>query len=287
MQDASLISAAEFWFGAGDPGAGLGSSVPVNIVGGNIVATVPLAGVTAGVHPLNLRVQDLAGNWSKVSTVTVTVIPPNRIFADTFDSGTLSAWTGSTGGVSVTAAAAMNGSTRGLAVTLPGGRNNRASYVTDASPLSETGYHAQFSFNRNTLTSGSNATTVLTLFDGQTLAGGQVFALQYHLTGGTPQLRTVLYRSGAAAVTGAWVTLPAGAHTLRIDWTSGPATGGNQGSLRLSVDGASKQLLTGNTSTLRIDTVRLGVTAGVTTTATGSTAGAAWFDTFTSGRTTP
>jgi hypothetical protein len=261
--------------------------VPVNIVGGKIVATVPLAGVTAGTQPLNLRVKDLAGNWSKVATVTVTVVPPNRIFADSFDSGTLSAWTGSTGGVSVSAAAAMNGSTRGLAVTLPGGRNNRVSYVTDASPLSETGYHAQFSFNRNTLTSGSNAATVLTLFDGQTLAGGQVFAIQYHLTGGTPQIRTVLSRSGAGTVTGAWVTLPAGAHTLRIDWTAGPATGGSQGSLRLSVDGVSKQLLTGNTNTLRIDTVRLGVTAGVTTTATGSTAGTAWFDTFTSGRTTP
>ena len=287
VQDASLISAAEFWFGAGDPGAGHGSSVPVSIVSGKVVVTVPLAGITAGAQPVNLRVQDLAGNWSKAVTVTVTVVPPNLIFADNFESGTLSAWSGATGGVSSTAAAAMGGSHRGLQVTLPGGRNNRVSHLTDASPLNETGYHAQFSFNRNTLTTGTNAATVLTLFDARNAANGQVFALQYHLTAGTAQVRTVLYRSGAGTLTGAWVTLPTGARTMRIDWTSGPATGTGAGSLRLSVDGVSRSLLTGNTSTLRIDTVRLGVIAGVTTTRTGSTAGTAYFDTFTSGRTTP
>ena len=174
---------------------------------------------------------------------------------------------------------------RGLQVALPGGRGNRPSYVTDASPNAETGYHASFSLNAGTLTSGSAGATVLTLFEGRTAAGGQVFALQFHrLASGVRQVRTVLSRSGTTALTGAWLDLPSGAHTMRLDWTSGPATGTTAGSLRLLVDGASVQSSTGNTATLRVDTVLLGVTAGVTSTRTSTMAGTAYVDSFVSTR---
>ena len=91
-------------------------------------------------------------------------------------------------------------------------------------------------------------------------------------------------RSGATALTGGWVTLPAGAHALRVDWTSGPATGATAGSLKLLVDGATATVSTGNTSTLRVDTVLLGVTAGVTSTGTSSMKGTAYVDSFVSTR---
>jgi hypothetical protein len=216
----------------------------------------------------------------------VTVVRPNPIFSDAFSGPTLlPPWSAVTGGVSLSTLAGIP-SGSGLKVTLPGGATNRVSYLTDNTPLNETTYHASFSFNRNTLTSGSNAATVLTLFDGRNAANGAVFSLQYHLTGGNVQVRTVLSRTGAAAVNGAWVTLTTGAHTLRVDWTSGPAFGGGAGSLQLSVDGTSRSLQNGNTSGLRVDSVRLGVVAGVTTTATGSTAGTAYFDNFVSTRNT-
>ena len=51
-----------------------------------------------------------------------------------------------------------------------------------------------------------------------------------------------------------------------------------------SVDGATRQASTGNTSTLRVDTVLLGVTAGVTQTATSSMKGTAYVDSFVSTR---
>ena len=151
------FAAAEFWLGSTDPGAGKGTRVPVSLVGTNIVATVPLAGIPVGSQQVNLRVQDLAGNWSNAVHTTVTVKPPNAIFSDTFDSGALTAWSARTGGVSVTAAAGIpvGGANRGLEVTLPGGRGNRASYVTDTTPNGETSYHASFSLNAGTLTSGS------------------------------------------------------------------------------------------------------------------------------------
>ncbi|HEY3437960.1 MAG TPA: hypothetical protein VGK35_09750, partial [Actinotalea sp.] len=280
------FATAEFWLGTTDPGVGKATRVPVSLVGTDIVATVPLAGIAVGAQRFNLRVQDLAGNWSNAVNTTVTVSRPNAIFSDTFDSGTLAAWSASTGGVSVTAAAALpvGGTNRGLQVRLPGGTANRPSYVTDTSPVGETAYHAQFRFDASTLTSGSLAATVLTIFEGRTAANGQVFAVQLHRTGGVVQVRTVLDRSGAGALTGAWVTLPSGAHDLRVDWLSGPATGTGAGTLQLKVDGLIAQTQGGNTSTLRVDTVLLGVTAGVTSTASSSMAGTAYIDSFVSTR---
>ncbi|WP_407345465.1 multicopper oxidase domain-containing protein [Pengzhenrongella phosphoraccumulans] len=282
------FATAEFWVGGTDPGVGKATRIPVALVGTNIVATVPLAGITAGGQQFNLRVQDLAGNWSNAVSTTVTVSMPNAIFSDTFNSGTLAAWSASTGGVVVTAAAAIpvGGANRGLAVTLAGGTGNRPSFVTDNTPTGETGYHASFAFNANTLTSGTTAATVLTLFQAQTAAGGQVFAVQFHRTGGVAQIRAVMSRTGAGALTGNWVTLPAGVHTIRVDWTSGPATGTAAGSLRLVLDGTNVSTQAGNTSALRVDTVLLGVTAGVTQTRTSTMAGTAYFDTFTSTRLT-
>ena len=284
----TAFTAAEFWLGAADPGAGAATRVPVALVGTNIVVTVPLAGIAAGVQLFNLRVQDQAGNWSNAVNTSVTVSAaarPNVIFADAFDAGNLAAWSASTGGVSVTAAAAIPvGSNRGLQVTLPGGTRNRASYVTDTSPTGETSYHAQFAFNANTLTSGTGG-AVLTLFEGRT-ATAQVFAVQLRRQGTANQVRTVMSRSVPGLSPGAWVNLPVGAHTLRVDWAAGPATGTAAGSLTLSVDGSVVSTLTGDTATLRVETVRLGVTAGVTSTRTSNMAGTAYFDSFTSTRVT-
>ncbi|HZX05551.1 multicopper oxidase domain-containing protein [Kribbella sp.] len=277
VTDASLIAKAEYWLGTTDPGVGKGISVPVSVVAGKVQVTVPLASVPQGAQLFNLRVQDLAGNWSKPVSTSVSVQRPNRIFSDDFESGGFGFWSASTGGVANTTAAARPstlepGSLRGLQVTLPG-----AGYLTDSTPTAETSYHARFVFNRNTLTSGA---TALSLLQARTGANGQVFALEYRYSAGSAQVRTVFDRSAGGTVTGAWVTLATGNHTLQVDWTSGPATGASAGSLRLLVDGVSRSLQTGNTSTLRIETAWLGVSAGTSAASTGT----AYFDTFNSTR---
>lgn len=285
VNEASFAT-AEYWLGTTDPGVGRATRLPVSYVAGTVVVTIPLAGITPGTVRFNLRVQDLAGNWSNAVNTSVTVTRPNAIFSDTFDSGSLAAWSARTGQVSVTAAAGIpvSAGNLGLQVVLPGGTGNRASYVTDNSPTGETGYHARFGFNANTLTSGSVASSVLTLFEGRSATNAQVAAVEFRRSGGTPQVRAVMARSGATTLVGTWVNLSAGAHTLQVDWLSGPATGATAGSLRLSVDGTAAPLLVGNTSTLRLETALLGVTAGVTATSTSSMAGTAYFDSFTSTR---
>ncbi len=272
----TTIGIAEFWLGTTDPGVGKGTSAAFSVVGGNVVVTVPMAGIPSGSTRFNLRVQDTAGNWSKAVNTTVTVLQ-NVIFSSGFSVAAAPfGWSSSTGALTVTTAAGIpsGGGNTGLQVTLAGNNTNGARYVTDTSPTAETAYHASFAFNANTLTSGNNANSVITLFEGRT-ANAQVFAVQFHKTGGVNQIRIVMQRSSGGALTGGWVNLAAGAHTIRVDWASGTA-----GSLTLQLDGGLASTLTGNTSTLRVETARLGLTAGVTNTMTGS----AFFDSFVSTR---
>jgi FtsP/CotA-like multicopper oxidase with cupredoxin domain len=272
VTDASIIAMAEYWLGSTDPGVGKGASVPVSVVAGKVVVTVPLAGIAAGTQQFNLRVKDLAGNWSKAVSTSVAISRPNLIFTNGFEVGE-PAWSSTTGQVSYTAAAAMGG-TRGMQVTMPGAGNS-ARYLTDTTPSAETGYHVRFALNPNTLVSGSAA--AVTLFEARTAGNATVFTLEYRVNAGARQVRTVLSRSTGAAVTGAWVTLLSGSHTLQLDWVSATS-----GSIKLSVDGAAKYTSpASNTNALRVDTARLGVIAGFNS----STVGTAYFDAFSSGRT--
>jgi hypothetical protein len=275
---------AEFWVGTTDPGVGKATRVTVADGGANVSASVPLQGLPFGQQRFNLRVLDAAGNWSNAVFTTVQVDKGNRIFSDTFDSGSLSSWSARLGRVDATLAAGQptGAGNYGLAVTLPGGRSNAAAYVTDNTPVDETTYHAQFAFSRNNLNAG---TGTLTLFEGRT-ATGQAFTVDYRMNGPTPQVRASMARSTGGNVAGAWANLGVGSHVLRVDWRQGPATGGTAGQAVLSIDGTSVSTATGlNTATsLRVQSVRLGITAGVTTSST--MAGTAWFDSFTSTRNT-
>ena len=244
----SSFRTAEFWRGT-DPGVGAATTVTVSYVNGQVVVSVPLAGVPVGTYDFGLRVQDAAGNWSNTLTVPVTVTRSLAIFSDTFDSGTLAAWSGSTGNVTVTAAAAIpvGGTNRGLAATLSGRTANRPSYVVDTTPAAETTYDAQFDIVANTLTTGTGGASIVNLFATRSDATAQVYALQYRGTASNPQVRVVLNRSGGLGpVNGAWVALGTGRHTLKTAWRAGPATGAGAGTVVLRRDGVVVSTLTGS-----------------------------------------
>jgi hypothetical protein len=283
VTEANTLGNAEFWLGTTDPGVGKATVVPVSVVNGSVVAMVPLAGIAAGTVRFNLRVQDAAGNWSNAVNTSVTVTRPNLIFTGLFE-GSTPGWSSSVGGTSIRTSTAAKlisvlepSSTQGLAVTIPSTATGRVSYVVDTTPAAETSYHARFAFNRNTLTSGTSAANVLTLFEGRT-NNSQAFTVQFRMSGTTAQLRTTLNRSAGGTLTGTWVNLAAGQHVLQVDWV-----GATAGSVVLTVDGAAVATLTGNTSTLRVENASLGVTAGVNAGAGGGS-GTAWFDSFTSTR---
>ena len=283
-----VIANAEVWVGTVDPGVGKATAATVGylapVAGATsgtvtVTTTVPQA---SGVTRFNLRVKDAAGNWSSAVNTSVTVLRGNPIFADGFNAGSLAAWSARTGAVSATAAAGIPAGTTGLQVSLPGGTGNRLSYLSDSSPTGESRYFAKFEMNANTLTSGANSATVLTLFQSRGTTGAQVFALQTRRAANVVQVRTVLSRAGAAAVIGVWVPLTSGPHTMALGWNSGPATGVGAGALDLSVDGLAVSTLAGNTTGLRTETVWLGVSAGFTN----ATSGVMYVDSFVSTRNT-
>ncbi len=279
------VNAAEYWFGATDPSIGKATSVAVSFPSaGTVNAEISVLGIPAGTQTVNLRVRDAAGNWSVKATTTFTVtppLPPNPIFSDDFQSGNVAAWSGGVTGAArlvVNAAAGIPAGAPNVGLQVTESSASRgASYIADNTPTNEATYHAQFALNLNTLTPGSATVTV---FQGRT-ASAQAFAVQIRRNGGNNQIRIVLNRTTGGTSTGGWATLTpnTAAHTIRIDWASATAP---DGLLRLTTDGTVRTTLTGNTSSLKLDTVRLGLVAGVVN----STTGVAWFDTFVSTRNT-
>lgn len=260
--------AAAEWFLDGDPGAGKGRAMTIGAPSGTsypLTASVPPGGLTVGQHTLSVRARSAAGVWGKPAFTTVTVNAlSNLLFADGFDTSTVN-WASQTGNPAVTA-----------------GQLNPAvgSYIVDTTPLNEATYQASFAFSPSTLTTPTGGTATATVFEALTTANGQVVAVQYQKTAAGYRVR--LARGTA---TSNWVTVTGTAtRTIQVRFV---ATG-NATTATLAVSGVTGSVsLTGAraTATLRVDTVRLGVTATTAGSGTGSFGGSPLIDSFTSQRT--
>ncbi len=274
------FQAAEWWTGDTDPGVGQGDALHRRLrqrhgrgepaAGRDATGNAHLQPAGAG-HGRQLEQR---GQHARADHLEA-----GRLFADSFDGGSLSGWSRQTnagaGTMAVTAAAGLplGGTNLGLAATGTG-----VHYLRDSTPVAESSYHAQFDFSANTFASGT--APAVTIMDGRT-STARAFAVQYRKRASTgTQVRIVLDRQGGAA-TSTWRSLPTGSHTLGVDWTSGPAAGTDPGSLVLSIDGTSATTLTGDTGPRLIDAAWLGLVRGLNSTSTGT----AYFDNFASSRT--
>lgn len=230
---------------------------------------VPLTQLTAypdGSYQMWVHAKDAAGNWGDLVPVTLTV--KRGLFSDGFESGSTAAWNGGTvGPVTVTATGALAG-TYSMLTT---GAGTAQATVTDTSPTALTGYHARFSVS-SSLVTGNNP---IGIFTGLGSTTNPVFQVQLRRGTGrtaTTQVRLLAWRSTGTAGT-AWVTLPAGSSSLQVDWASG-----TRATLSLTTNGVVSSLTGQNTSTLRVETVRLGLLQqpGSSTSVTGT----ALFDSF-------
>ncbi|HEX2910297.1 MAG TPA: S8 family serine peptidase [Chloroflexia bacterium] len=237
----------------------------------------PTATATATPVPTNTPTPTATATPAPTNTptpvATPTPVPTDTIFADGFESGSLSAWSSSSGGVSVTTAAAMAGSKFGLqAVT----SNGSTAYVVDNSPTAEKNYHARFYFNPNGTGTGSSQQDILA---GQDAATKTIFRIQYRRTGTSPnysyQIRAGVLKSGGSTGYTNWYSITNTAHAIEIAWQSSKTA-----SFTLYLDGTARQSLTGiNTSTYSLESVRLGVSSG-------AGGGQEYFDAFVSTRST-
>jgi hypothetical protein len=162
------------------------------------------------------------------------------------------------------------GSTRGLRVALSG---TSPSYVTDLSPAAETSYHARFYFHPKNTSTGS---TQHDIFQGLNATNSAVLRVQYRRASSALQVRAAAAVAGSSTSYTAWVTIANTPHALEVGWQASKAA-----SLTLWVDGVSAASLAGlDTSALRIDSARLGPSAGLA----GGTSGTEYFDGFVSSR---
>jgi FtsP/CotA-like multicopper oxidase with cupredoxin domain len=278
--DATSIIAMAEWYEGADPGAGNGTPMAAadgafDSLSESLTATIDMSGFSAGVHILYVRARDAAGNWSAADSVVLAVQPPDDIFADSFQSGDLTAWNGgAVGPVSAAAAAAMDGDGFGMQAVMDG---VTPGYVTDLTPALEPSYHARFYFNANSALTGQNE--AYTVFSGADGADTTIFRVQYrrqNQAGGTYQIRASALSAGAFVNTDWYTITPNDPHWIEIAWASG-----NPASFSLSIDGGLAEELTGlDTSAYLLETVQLGPSAGLVNQASGTLT----FDAFVSRR---
>ena len=257
---AAGVAGAE-WFDGPDPG--LGGGVPMAATDGvfgssseSVSTTIDIAalGWLGGVHVLSVRARDAAGNWGSALAAPVTVVLPNDIFSDGFESGTFAAWSG-TGGtparLSVTKGSAIG--TYKMVASISGGSSG---YVIDTRPRADAEYHARFSVHPNSYVTGTGTNpTGISIFRGMSSTGASLFDVQYRAsTKIGSQVRLVVTRAGGTTAT-AWFGVTTKAwNTLQVDWTAGASVGAH-----LYTGGVLRATLSGlDTSGLSLEAVQLG-----------------------------
>ena len=202
------------------------------------------------------------------------------IFADSFESGDLNAWSSATtdsGNLSVSAAAALV-STQGMQALI---NDNNSIYVTDNRPVAEPRYRARFYFDPNTIPMGSNNAHYI--FSGRDASGTVLLRIEFRFSSGQYQIRASLLSDSTTFTSTVWFIISDAPHPIELDWRASTAAGANDGGLTLWIDGVQKASINGiDNDTRRIESIRLGALTGIDT----GTRGTYYFDAFESRRQT-
>jgi len=193
------------------------------------------------------------------------------IFADGFESGDTSAWSGAVGAnipqgaytaealcklCVNTLSAQVN--TYGLKVRVP---DKKPHFLTDTSPTAETRYRARFYVNIKTLKMSNNNNFKILMGRSDTTAP---FFVQVRKYGLKYQIRAAIRTNGGTMPKTAWVLLPKKSVPVEIDWMASDNLVTPNGYIELFVNNVSKASKTGIANdTHVIETVRLGLTSKI------------------------
>jgi hypothetical protein len=165
-----------------------------------------------------------------------------------------------------------------------------SAYVRDNTPAAEPRYRAKFAFNADTLV-GLNSLQSVRLFSANTDTPFQSIpetvrvSVFGNLAGTAKSLNIVAACDGSPASCATTIALPAGNHTLQIDWVKGTS-----GSLKVwldnTVEATPTATLTGNTNGWAVDYAVLGLSTPSPAFRSAQTNRAVSFDEFDSRRTT-
>lgn len=210
-------------------------------------------------------------------TRTATGVAAEVIFADGFESGGTSAWSGETdreGDLGVTSGAALSGSF-GLVAVID---NKTGMYLRDTAPAGEARYRARFRFDPNGLVMANrNSHRIFVARNGN----ADVLRVELRQSGGY-QIRVTLRTDGGAYQVTSWYPIADAPHAIEFDWRAASGAGANDGYVSLWLDGVLKGTRSGvDNDTLRVEEARLGPLSGIDS----GTAGTEYFDDFVSTRT--
>jgi len=207
---------------------------------------------------------------------------PDLLFADDFESGDLAHWNPilSTvdGGDLFASTVAAHQSNFGLQALIDDTVNIK---LLDASPANETHYRARYYFNPNSLVMSSGSAHYI--FDGVDLStDSNLFRLELVYESGAYKLRPRVMKDNYAYLTGSKYAISNAWHIVEVEWQTASAVGANDGFFSLWIDDTLMGTISGvDNDTHRLDQAKLGVTAGVDAT----TSGSMLFDDFESRRT--
>jgi hypothetical protein len=187
--------------------------------------------------------------------------PPDRIFADGFDSGDLSAWTAvstDNGDVRASAEGALAGSAYGLETVVD---DTQALHVRDATPDDERRYRARFYFDPNGFDPGEAAghfrVNLFMALDETPVR--RVLQIVLRRQGGVYSLRGRVILDDETRAETPFVTITDAPHVVELDWIRASAPGANDGSFEMWIDGVPTPPLTGLDNDLYgVDLARLG-----------------------------
>ncbi|HSJ57496.1 MAG TPA: multicopper oxidase domain-containing protein, partial [Anaerolineae bacterium] len=274
----SNIAAGE-WFVGPDPGPGNGFAMsaadgafdsPVE----GLTAAVNVSGWPNGNYFISIRALDSSGNWGSAVQFLLFVRGNTaiNIFQDTFDDGTLDAWTAAVGGVAVTPDAALPATSggSGLAATL----GADPAYVQHSMPPGEISYRASFYYAPNGAAMGDAHHDIFLGLD----RGTPLFGIQVEESGDTAgqyEVRAWVLASGVPVYT-AWHDI-SGAPRLGIQWRVS-----NDAGFALLIDGVVVEELNGlDTGGHLLYEVRLGPSTNLDP----ALSGVEYFDVFQATRT--
>jgi uncharacterized repeat protein (TIGR02543 family) len=182
------------------------------------------------------------------------------IFRDGFESADTTTWDSvNTGGgnLSVTSTAAAIGG-YGLQATVSG---TTSMYVTDYSPLGEKQYHARFYFNPYNF----NLTTEdRVVFFSAYGFNKTAFTVSLRYSGGTYWIRQEYQLDDLTYARGVYHPIAPDWQALEFDWRAASASGANDGSLSMSINGVLVETLGGiDNDTMTVESAYMGLVSSL------------------------
>jgi len=217
----------------------------------------------SGTNPVSLNdcLADAAfSSFFKLTTDRV-ILGDDAVFADGFESGDLSAWSGTltdSGDLSVSPTAALNGTSQGLQGVV---NDTNTLLVEDGTPLDENHYRARFFFDPSAFDPGEASSSFRTrIFLGlEENPTRRVFAIVLKRQLGQYSVEGRARNDDGTQTDTGFFDVTAAPHRVDLEWIRSSGPDANDGRFRLSLDGGVVANLSGiDNSISSIDFARLG-----------------------------